>query len=99
MRRPQWHWGHSLKVSRERLFGSGGYLLASLVEPQPSRQTPSKGDVDFIVCSSMEGLRGRTDQAARNTLGKESRSSLVPGTINTGSLQSSLLLHKHHVSK
>lgn len=69
--RPQCHWVHGLKVSRKRLFGSGGYLLASLVEPQPSRQTLSKGDmfsVDFRVYSSMGGLRGRINQSARNAL-------------------------------
>lgn len=47
----------------------------------------------------MEGLRGRTDQAAMNTLEKESSSSLDPGTITTGYFQSTVLPHKHHVSK
>lgn len=68
---PQCHWVYDLKVSSRRLFGSGGYLLASLVEPQPSRQTLSKGDMssaDFRVYSSMGGLRRRTDQAAGNAL-------------------------------
>lgn len=89
------------KVSRKRLFGSGGYLLASLVEPQPPRQILSKGgmsSVDFRVCSSMGGLRARTDEASRRALGKESSSALDPGTINTGSLQSTVIPHKHHAS-